>query len=180
MNAKECTIMNRVCSSIIGMDSRIKFVCIVDQNGRLLIGKGRSNPSDRITDKIILDTTNNITNSRVDDVFEVYFKCKNMYLFYCDYLLWIIEKCKIRLDEQEHKYNFSYRTQIFAEDNVPSYFEVSGCSNDDVKLAVTPLNICMHRFLCVYFEPAYSIGNSINGAREGLEYLLTKVITAIL
>lgn len=91
MNTKECTIMNRVCSSIIGMDSRIKFVGIVDQNGKLLIGKGRSNPSDRITDKIIFDTTNGVTKSRVDDVFEVYFKCKNMYFFYFDYLLWTIE-----------------------------------------------------------------------------------------
>jgi hypothetical protein len=63
MNTKEPAIMNQTCLSIIGMDWRIKFVGIVDQNGKLLIGKGRSNSSDGITDEIIFDTSSNITNS---------------------------------------------------------------------------------------------------------------------
>lgn len=179
MNAKDRTIMDQSCSLIIGMDWRIKFVGIVDQNGKLLIGKSRSNPSNKIADKII-DTTNSVTNSRVDDLFEVYFKYKNMYLFYSDYLLWVIEKCRVSIDEQEHKYNFSYITHSFTKNSMPSYFEVSGCNKDNVKLAVTPLNICMHRFFCIYFEPAYSIRNSTNGTREGFEHLLSKIITNIL
>ena len=179
MNAKERTIMNQTCSSIIGTDWRIKFVGIVDQNGKLLIGKRRGNPSNKITDKII-NTTNSVANSKVDDLFEVYFKCKNMYLFYSDYLLWVIEKCRIRQDDLEHKYDFPYIAQSFTEDSVPTYFEVSGCNKDNVKLAVTPLNICMHRFLCIYFEPAYSINDSINDTRKGFERLLNKIIINIL
>lgn len=159
--------MNQACLSIIGMDWRIKFV------GKLLVGKGRSNSSDRITEEIIFDTSSNITNSSVDNV---YFKYKNMYLFYCDYLLWIIQKLTVRLDEQERKYDFLYAT----EDSVPSYFEVSGCNKNDVKLAVKPLNICTQRFLCIYFEPAYRIRSSIDGARKEFEHLLSKVIATII
>lgn len=179
MNTKQRGIMDQACSLIIGMDWRIKFVGIVDQNGKLLIGKSRSNPAKRITDKIV-DAADISTNSGVDDLFEVYLKSKNMYLFYSDYLLWVIEKCRVRLDEQEYRYGFSFTTHSFTRNSVLSYFEVSGCNKYNVKLAITPLNICMRRFLCIYFEPAYDITNSTGGTREGFERLLSKIITNIL
>jgi hypothetical protein len=175
MNAKERTIMNKACSSIIGIDWRIKFVGIIDLNGKLLIGKGRVNPSDSLPDKITIDSSSNICNSTVDDIVEVYFKHKNMYLFYYDYLLWIIQKFTVCQDEQEVKYDFSYAT----ENSVSYYFEVSGCSEDDVKLTVTSLDLSMRRFLCIYFDPAYSIRSSIDGAKEEFKCLLSKVIATI-
>lgn len=180
MDGKERTVMNHACSSIIRMDRHIKFVCIVDRNGKLLLGQSRSSPSNDITDKTIdtIDSSTHITNSRIDDLFEVYFKYKNMYLFYFDYLLWVIRKCRVHLNDGENK-NDSYITQSNAENQVSSYFGVSGCNNDNVKLVVTPLNVSIHTFLCVYFEPAYGIRNSANDAKEGFETLLGKIDTSI-
>lgn len=49
----------------------------------------------------------------------------------------------------------SHVSRSVSENNVPAYFQVSGCGKDDVKLAVTPLDTGIYRFLCIYFEPDY-------------------------
>lgn len=172
MKTKEQTIMNQACLSIIRMDWRINFVGIVDQNGKLLIGKGRADSSERITGKLISSIKNSIANSKVDDVYSKY---KSMYLFYCDYLLWIIQKFTVSLGEREHKYDFPYAT----EGIVPSYFEVSGCNEDNVELAVASLDLSMRKFLCIYFEPAYNIRSSIGDTEKELEHLLSKVVSTV-
>jgi len=51
MDAKERTVMKEACSLIIRMDRRIKFVGIVDHNGKLQIGLSRSVPLSNIDDK---------------------------------------------------------------------------------------------------------------------------------
>lgn len=52
--------MNHACKSVIRIDQQIKFVCIVDENAKLLVGQ---------------------------DLIEIHFKDRNVYLFYSDYLL---------------------------------------------------------------------------------------------
>lgn len=100
-----------------------------------------------------------------------------MYLFYSDYLLWIIENCRLHLNDNKSK-NFDI-TQSISENQTSPSFEISGCNNDDVKLAITPLNDSMHRFLCIYFEPAYSIRNSFNDTKEEFENLLSNISTEL-
>ena len=65
-----------------------------------------------------------------------------------------------------------------------SYFQVSGCSKDDVILAITSLGNTLHdsyssadrgAFLCVYFEPAYKVRNSVDSAKNSFECLLSKI-----
>jgi len=34
--------MNHACKSVIRIDQQIKFVCIVDENAKLLVGQDRS------------------------------------------------------------------------------------------------------------------------------------------
>jgi len=41
------------------------------------------------------------------------------------------------------------------------------------------LDLSMHKFLCIYFQPAYSIGSSANDTREEFEHLLSRVIATI-
>ncbi|HEY7082562.1 MAG TPA: hypothetical protein VH500_22965 [Nitrososphaeraceae archaeon] len=167
--------MNQACSSIIKLDWHIKFVCILDRNGKLLVGQGRNIPLISISDRNAIYNPNNLpnTNLKIDELIELFLKHKNMYLFYSDYLLWVIESCKLHLKDSQNKNNSNKAQHI--GNNALSYFEVSGYNNDDVKLAVTTVNDNKYRFLCIYFEPAYRIRNSFNGAREVFENLLVNI-----
>jgi hypothetical protein len=173
MDAKERLIMNQICSSIINMDRHIKFVCIVDQNGKLLVGQNRGNQSNDMTDKTT-DTNKNwdrTTNSKMDDLLEVRLRYKNMHLFYSDYLLWVIKSCRVHLDDGENRNQFNLPRSAIQD--MP-YFQISGYSNNNVKLVATPLDVNPKRFLCIYFDPAYGIRNSANDAKEEFESLLRK------
>lgn len=90
---RECEIMNQICSSIVRKDWHIKFVCILVQNGKLIVGHGRScilsintSKSDKSTISIP-DNLPNITYSNIEELVEAFLEPKNMYLFYSDYLL---------------------------------------------------------------------------------------------
>jgi len=56
-----------------------------------------------------------------------------------------------------------------------SFFELSGFYNDNVKLVVTPLNIRMRTFLCIYFEPSYSIKSSVADTNKRFKIMLRKI-----
>ena len=165
------------------MDRHIKFVCIVDQTGKLLVGQGSNIPISSTDDNhkntisspyILSDFTK--LDSRIDELVKLFLKNKNMYLFYHDYLLWIIENCTLHLKNSQNKNNSDISSIV--ENKVPTYFEISGYDNeDDVKLAITPINESKYRFLCIYFEPAYRIRNSFNGAKEAFENLLNNIST---
>ncbi|HEY7570045.1 MAG TPA: hypothetical protein VH796_01630 [Nitrososphaeraceae archaeon] len=174
--------MNQTCSSILRMDWHIKFVCILDQNGKLLVGQDRNIPSSNTNDndKNPISSTNNIfdiANSKLIDFVELYFKHKNMYLFYSNYLLWNINYCRLHINDSQN--NDNSRSQSIVENKTAPYFELSGYYNDDVMLAVTPINGSKSRFLCIYFEPAYSIRNSFNITKEIFENLLNNVINIL-
>jgi hypothetical protein len=173
MDAKQRLLMNQTCSSVINMDRHIKFVCIVDQNGKLLVGQIRNSQSNNVDDKTTYTTKNSVhtTNSKMDDLLEVRLKYKNMHLFYSDYLTWVIKSCKVHLDDGGNK-NKCNLPQNTIQD-MP-YFEISGYSNNNGKLVATPLDGNLRTFLCIYFEPAYGIRNSVNGAKEEFESLLRK------
>jgi hypothetical protein len=163
------------------MDWHIKFVCILDQNGKLLVGHGRDIPqiSTSDSDKNTISSPNNLSdtsNSKVDELVDLFLNHKNMYLFYSDYLLWIIENCRLHLNDNQNKNNSDISQSMLENKDTP-YFEISGYNKDDVKLAVTPVNDGKNRFLCIYFEPAYHIRNSFNGTKEVFENLLINVIT---
>jgi len=121
------------------MDWRIKFVGTVDRNGKLLVGRSKditsSCPNFRLTDIVI--TSTRIVNSKMDDLVEIFLRSKNMYLFYSGYLLWVIENCLAHLNN--HKSNFGSNV-LMDINEISAYFEISGCNNGDVKLAITPLN----------------------------------------
>ncbi|HEY7078871.1 MAG TPA: hypothetical protein VH500_04155, partial [Nitrososphaeraceae archaeon] len=176
--------MNQICSSIVRMDWHIKFVCILDHNGKLLVGHDRNIPLINTNDsyKNTISSTNNLfnitnSNSKVDELVEIFLKHKNMYLFYSDYLLWILENCRLHLNDNHNKNN-SNISQDIVENKASTYFEISGYDNDDdVKLAVTPLYDSKFRFLCIYFEPAYRIKNSFDCVKEVFENLLNNIST---
>ena len=180
VDAKERIVLNEAFSLIIGMDWRIKFVGMVDQNGKLLVGQSRTIPFGNITDKPV-DTARNptyIANSKIDDLVEIFYKYKNMYLFYSDYLLWVIGKCIVYLEDHENRSDSHVNGRV---GEASPYFEISGCTDDDgVRLVVTPLNISVEAFLCIYFEPAYNIGNSVNDSEEGFKGLLNRINSNIL
>lgn len=178
MGTKERKVLNLELSVILRMDWRIKFVGMVDRNGKLLVGRSKDIPltylNCRHTD--ITRTSTNIVNSKVDELVEIHCRSKNMYLFYSDYLKWVIGNCIAHLGNQELRYGSCKPMNI---NKVSSYFEISGCSNGDVKLAITPLNIIRKTFLCIYFEPAYSV-RDFNVSKEGLKGLLDRINSSIL
>jgi len=65
-------------------------------------------------------------------------------------------------------------------DEASPYFEISGYDTNDVKLVISPLNINMETFLCVYFEPAYNLRNPVNGSEEEFKGLLNRINNSIL
>ncbi len=178
MGTKERKVLNRELSAILRMDWRIKFVGMVDRNGRLLVGRSKDIPltylNCRHTD--ITRTSSHIVDSKIDDLVEIHYKYTDMYLFYSGYLKWLIRNCIAHLGNQEVRYGPSKPMNI---NEVSSYFEISGCSNGDVKLAITPLNIIRKTFLCIYFEPAYSV-RDFNVSKEGLKGLLDRINSSIL
>lgn len=180
MNTKERTIMNQECSSIVRMDKRIKFVGITDRNAKLLVGKSRDILSSNIIGEGIETNTNTIKSSsymissRVDNLFGVNFRNSNLRLFYSDYLLWTIRKCGVRSEYGKNNTDL-YIFKGVGENKELAYFQVSGFTRDSVKLAVTPLDLRMRKFICIYFEPAYKIRNSVNGMDEMFDALLSKI-----
>jgi hypothetical protein len=62
---------------------------------------------------------------------------------------------------------------------ISSFFEISGDSNGDIKLAVAPLNVIRKTLLCIYFEPAYNIKKS-KVSEEELKGLLNRINSSIL
>lgn len=180
IDARERIVLNEAFSLIIRMDWRIKFVGMVDQNGKLLAGQSRSIPLSNMADRPA-DTARNqahVTNSKIDDLVEIFYKYKNMYLFYSDYLLWVIGKCIVHVEDHENRFDSHVTGSI---NEASPYFEISGCTDDDgVRLVVTPLNVSMEAFLCIYFEPAYNIGNSVNDSEEGFKGLLYRINSNIL
>lgn len=180
MNTKERTIMNQECSSIVRMDKRIKFVGITDRNAKLLVGKSRDILSSNIIGEGVETNINTIKSSsymissRVDNLFGVNFKNSNLRLFFSDYLLWTIRKCGVSSDYGKNNTDL-YIFKGVGENKELAYFQVSGFTRDSVNLAVTPLDLRMRKFICIYFEPAYKIRNSVNGIDEIFEGLLSKI-----
>jgi len=95
MGTKERKVLNKELSVILGMDWRIKFVGMVDRNGKLLVGRSKDIPltylNCRHTD--ITRTSSHIVNSKIDDLVEIHYKYTYTYLFYSDYLKWVIRNC---------------------------------------------------------------------------------------
>lgn len=99
--------MNNLCSSVIQIDRRIKFVCIVDENAKLLAGLSRPTPTS--SNGLDPSETNrspiHSDKSKIDDLIEIHFKYGNMYLFYTDYLLWVMRSCTSHLHDTKNKDN---------------------------------------------------------------------------
>ena len=170
--------MNRACESVMRIDERIKFVCIVDENAKLLVGQGRPIPTNTNTIKTSETTdSSSISNkTKIDEPVEICFKFRNIYLFYSEYLLWLIQSCAghLDLDGTKNKDNFSI-THFTNKFETSNFFELSGFDSDNVKLAVTPLNIRTRTFLCIYFEPSYSIKSSVADVDNRFKIMLRKI-----
>jgi hypothetical protein len=172
--------MNRICEAVIRIDQQIKFVCIVNENAKLLVGQGRPIPTNIDTIKIseIIDSSTHNDKSKIDDLVEIHVKYRNMYLFYSEYLLWVIRKCMGHLGDTRNKDCFSI-THITNKFETSTFFELSGFDNDSVKLVVTPLDTRIRTFLCIYFEPSYSIKNPVEDVNKRFKILLRKILVIV-
>ncbi len=168
--------MNHACESVIRVDQQIKFVCIVDENAKLLVGQSRSISTniDNLKTSETTDSSTHTNKSNIDDPVEIHFKYRNICLFYSDYLLWVIRSCTGHLDDTKNKDCFSI-THITDKFETSTFFKLSGCDGDSVKLVVTPLNIGKRTFLCIYFEPSYNIKSSVEDANKRFKILLRKI-----
>lgn len=193
MDRKVRALVNQTCSDIITMDHHIKFVCITDRSGKLLVGQSRSIHSNSMTDRTIdtdgLKGTTCICASSIDRTLGFGFKCGDTYLFYSDFLVWSIEKCcAISNEDMNSNDNPLFVSRNISGENTLTYFQVSGCSKDNIILAITPLenaprasysSVGPRAFLCIYFEPTYNVRNSVYSAKNGFEYLLSKITAKI-
>ena len=175
MAIQERLRMNHACESVLRIDKQIKFVCIADENAKLLVAQSRPIPTSINSLKTSRTTeSSGYSKSKVEDLIEIHFKYKNIYLFYSDYLMWVIRSCTGHLDDTKNKDCFSI-THITDKSETSDFFELSGCDGDSVKLVVTPLNIRKRIFLCIYFEPSYNIKSSVEDANKRFKILLRKI-----
>jgi hypothetical protein len=168
--------MNHACDSVLRTDKQIKFVCIVDENAKLLVGQSRPIPTDINSLKTSRPTecSPDSNKSKINDLIEIHFKYRNTYLFYSEYLLWVIKSCRGHLDDTKHKDCFS-NTHITNKFEPSTFFELSGFDGNNVKLVVTPLTLSTRTFLCIYFEPSYKIKSSVEDANKSFKILLRKI-----
>jgi hypothetical protein len=119
-------LLNQICSSILRINKQIKFVSVVNNNGKLLVGRSRS-------------TDNKCIHG-----------CYGLggHIFYLEFLNFAINNFKRGLEIAINK-----RSSIDNHDDKGLYFEITG-SNNDAMLAVTTINKAQEKFLCEYFEPA--------------------------
>lgn len=150
---------DHTCESIIRIEQHIKFVCIVDENAKLLVGQDRPVPTNvnSIKTSETTDGSTNLTETKVDDQVEIQFKYRNINLFYSEYLLWVIKSCTGHLDDTKDNFGITHITNKF---KTSTFFELSGFDGNSVKLVVTLLDNKMRTFLCIYFEPSYIIKSS--------------------
>lgn len=83
MDRKDRAILNQTCSDIITIDRHIKFVCIVNRSGKLLVGQSKSIQSNNMADREndtddVKSPTTCISDSRVSRTLGVDFKCGGM------------------------------------------------------------------------------------------------------
>ena len=166
--------VNHTCESVIRIDQHIKFVCIVDENAKLL-GQDRPVPMNvnSIKTSEIADGSTHLTKTKVDDLVEIQFKYRNIHLFHSEYLLWVIKSCTGHLDDTKNKDNFgiTHITNKFKT----STFELSGFDGNDVKLVVTLLDNKIRTFLCIYFESSYIIKSPGTDGYKRFKSLLRKI-----
>ena len=168
--------MNHACESVIRLDQLIKFVCVVDENAKLLLGKSRAIPThlNPLNTSETSKCPSPSNESKIDDLVETHLKYSNMYLFYLEYLSWVIKNCNGNPDGTKNKKCFSI-THITNKFETSTFFELSGFDNDKVKLVVMPLNIRMRMFLCIYFAPSYGIKSSVADANIRFKILLRRI-----
>ena len=174
MDLQQRLNMNHACESVIRLDQQIKFVCVIDENAKLLVGQSRPIPTNLKTLNTNETNETHSNKSKIDDLVEIYFNYRNSWLFYSDYLLWVIRSCTSHLDDTKNNDN-SCITHIPNKIETSNFFELSGLDSDNVKLVVTPLNITMRTFLCIYFDPSYSIKSSVAEANKRFKILLRKI-----
>lgn len=140
--------MNHTCESIIRIDQHIKFVCIVDENAKLLVGQDRPVPTNvnSIKTSETTDGSTHLTKTKVDDQVEIQFKYRNIHLFYSEYLLWVIKSCTGHLDDTKKKDNFGIT-------HITNKFKTS----------------------TFYFEPSYIIKSSGTNGYKRFKSLLRKI-----
>jgi hypothetical protein len=117
--------LKKVCLNVFASAKRPRFVGVVDQDGKLLLGKYRHR-SEKDSSAVLIKSN----------------------IFYSHYLVPIIEKNK---DANKFRKSMSY--DILEEELEEPCFELVDLPNGGtVKLIISPLTNRYDRYLCVYLE----------------------------
>jgi hypothetical protein len=115
---EECDFLDDICLTVLSASKEVSFAAVVDTNGKLIAGKYRK------VDRRLITTS--IANSSG--------QYSTTYLFYSDYL--------VRGIQRSYLGSRHIKEEAW---NIEVNFDVIDI-NDNTKLAITPL------YLCVYFE----------------------------
>ena len=117
--------LKKVCLNVFASAKRARFVGVVDQDGKLLLGKYRHR-SEKDSSPLLIKSS----------------------IFYSHYLIPIIEKNR---DDNNFRKSMSY--DILEEELEEPCFELVDLpSGGTVKLIISPLTNRYDRYLCVYLE----------------------------
>jgi hypothetical protein len=125
---EELDFLHEVCLAALYSSRFVKFAAVVDNNGRLIIAEYRK----RVQYYWRTDFTSDDNYRRHD----------SSYLFHMDYLIPAIRKrslCYANSMKKKERHQEGFHFEIIEID-------------DDVRIAVAPLNVRKGKYLCLYIE----------------------------
>lgn len=143
---EELDFLHEVCLTALFSNRVVKFAAILDNTGKLIVGKFRKGMQ---------------FNRRADFTLDNNYDHKSNYLFYTDYLLAVIKKrspdhpCCADYTEEEQR-----QQQEF-------HFEITEI-NKNVRLAVAPLTERNDKYLCMYLESSAPYQEIISKLRNAI------------
>ena len=126
---EELDFLHEVCLTALFSNRLVKFTSIVDYKGKLIIGEYRKGIQNYWRTDFISD----------DD----YHRHDSSYLFHLDHLVPVIKKIRFCCPDTTKKEQQQQEEEI--------HFEIIEIDNN-VRLAVAPLNERKDKYLCVYVE----------------------------
>ena len=125
---EELDFLHEACLTALCSNRFVKFAAVLDNNGKLIIAEYRKGIQNYWSTDFISDTD--------------YHRHDSSYLFHLDYLVPVIKK-------REFRSPYSKEKEEQQQEEI--HFEIIEI-DDNVRLAIAPLNERKDKYLCIYVE----------------------------
>ena len=143
---EELDFLHEVCLTALFSNRVVKFAAVLDNTGKLIVGKFRKGMQ---------------FNRRADFTLDNNYNHNSNYLFYMDYLLAAIKKRSL-----DHHRTTDY-TEEEQRQQQEFHFEITEIDKN-VRLAIAPLTERNDKYLCMYLESSAPYQEIISKLRNAI------------